>query len=272
MITKYKIIPLTIRAAFIRTNKIDSVKFDSNPIHVRFMQQFFESKRIFLKKLKPNFDPLNMQGIRIYLIILVILSMSVSMLNAQNCPTANVELGSQAEIDSFVVTFGDCTIIEHDLAIRETAGNIKDLSGLRLIGSQFNIINNNSLVNFNGLKSITANFINFNVRDNDNLTSLGGLEEFSFNRTELRIENNSSISDITALSQWPFSLINGIAINGNAQLSEWSIESICKNINENFKYKFANNLEGCNTNEEVINACNNLTTAMREERMQEVLI
>lgn len=186
----------------------------------------------------------------------------------QTCPTGDVLLTSQAEVDAFAINFPDCTMISFPNALVVSGDDIVDLSplsqittletvtidtnpqlvsltglenlvdffageltisnnpllvslsGLGGFGSTTQIINNDSLLNLEGLNSLlgadelviegndalqnligldtySAGFI-FTVRNNVNLSSLEGLGNFN-SIYELSIENNPILTDITAL-------------------------------------------------------------------------
>lgn len=95
------------------------------------------------------------------------------------CPTGDVILESQAQVDDFVANFPACEIIEGDLIINPIViGDIVNISGI------------NSLLTINGSLRIRRTTIT-NTLNFDNLEFIGG---------DLEIENNFEIIDISGFN------------------------------------------------------------------------
>lgn len=87
-----------------------------------------------------------------------------------NCPEGNLTLGSQAEVDGFRSTYGDCAALPGDLIINGTdIVNLDSLSNLYQIGGQL-IIENTGLENLHGLDHILYTTIShLSIRNNPSL-------------------------------------------------------------------------------------------------------
>jgi hypothetical protein len=116
------------------------------------------------------------------------------------CPTGDISLTSQAEIDAFPMTYLLCDTFDVDITI--SGPDIADLSGLaqiEVMGGQLIIENNPNLVNFDGLGPISFNTGGLFVVGNPSLESLS---TFSGVATGFGITlfENDNLTDITGLS------------------------------------------------------------------------
>ena len=162
-----------------------------------------------------------------------------------------------------------------------------DLSGLdnvTTVGGAMMIKENNMLTSLTGLESLNSISLNISIIDNDLLTSLTGLNNLS-SAFGLYIESNETLSDLTALSNlstWgggslrvrnnlllteltgldnidPESILN-LYIYENPLLPLCEVESVCDYLNDpdpdpDRITEIHDNASGCNTEEEVIEAC-----------------
>jgi len=111
---------------------------------------------------------------RLFTIALCLCSSIV--LSGQSCFSSGITFNTQADIDLFGASYGNCSIIDGDVHI-DGAG-ITNLNGLLSI-TQINgelEIENTSLVNFSGLDNLVSVKQNLYIEDNDNLQSLIGLD------------------------------------------------------------------------------------------------
>jgi|TARA_R110000737_G_scaffold289922_1_gene296453 hypothetical protein len=91
--------------------------------------------------------------------ILVFLVFIVALLSIHaDCPTSDIVLTSQADIDAFPSNYPGCTNMLHHVTIEESvAGKIVNLNGLSQltsIGGDFFILNNSALTDLTGLGSL----------------------------------------------------------------------------------------------------------------------
>lgn len=102
------------------------------------------------------------------------------------CPTGDVTLETQDEVEQFLIDFPNCTIISGDFEIgKEGGSDISDLSDLNNIASivgDLYVYENPNLLDLSGLGGLTdsgdlyiyTNDILTNVNDLSNLASTGG--------------------------------------------------------------------------------------------------
>ncbi len=123
------------------------------------------------------------------------------------CPTGNIILSSQAQIDAFPTTYAGCTVMPYDIKIEESvAGNITNLNGLSQltaiggtliiqyntalpslaglnaltsVGGTFYIFQNSALASLTDLSALTSISVGFYIHRNRNLTNLIGLNGFT---------------------------------------------------------------------------------------------
>lgn len=137
-----------------------------------------------------------------------------SFCSAPICPTGNVTLTTQAEVDAFVAQYPNCTEINGNLTIN--GFNIPNLSGLSNLTSitgelLINITINNS-VNVTGLQNISSVGGKLTIYRIGNLTNVNFLSGLT---TVGSIEiGNEILTNIQGLSNITGALSGGIFING----------------------------------------------------------
>lgn len=152
--------------------------------------------------------------------------------------------------------------------------NFEGLESLTAIKGSLSVDYNPNLLNFSGLNSLTSigdsSMVmgNLEIQSNDALTSLAGLENLISIVGDLRIgiafngwgAPNPTLSDISALEN--INNIGGNLIIVNSELlSNCAIQSICDYISTpNGSIGFENNATGCNSQQEVEEACLNVST------------
>ena len=116
------------------------------------------------------------------------------------CPTGDITLNTQAEVDAFGVSWPNCTDLADTLTIDGwDITNLSGLSGLTSVGASLTIINNPNLINLTGLESLSSVGENLWVYNNDALTSLTGLENLNSVGGKLAISENDILLNLTAL-------------------------------------------------------------------------
>ncbi|WP_299222987.1 T9SS type A sorting domain-containing protein [uncultured Aquimarina sp.] len=110
--------------------------------------------------------------------------------------------------------------------------NLNHLSTLKEIGGQLTIVGCDTLKNLEGLESLAH--------------SVNGW---------LRILGNDELSDITAISDFNPDKITWLNIEGNTKLSICELPNVCRYLEKNGENRIENNAVGCNTVEEVVDAC-----------------
>jgi len=122
------------------------------------------------------------------------------------CPTGNVILTSQQEVNDFAVNYPNCTRINDNLFIEgpeyTVSSNISDLtplSNLRVIGRSLDIFNNGALTTLTGLDNIDSVGFDVSLKNNYVLTSLSGLQNITTVPQELRIDNCDNLKTLSGL-------------------------------------------------------------------------
>ncbi len=130
--------------------------------------------------------------------LLLFLVLSFSCLYSQ-CPTSNIYLSSQEDIDNFKSRYPGCTQFNKELHIY--GDDITNLNGLDELTATTYVVNisRTSLVNLTGLDNITemGTLKIFNNELLENLSGIGQLTEIDGNFT---LQNNSELTDLTDLS------------------------------------------------------------------------
>ena len=119
---------------------------------------------------------------------------------AQDCPTENVVLTSQEQVDSFAIKYPDCTAVD----VRITVGpsqdiiNLDGLANLSVVGILF-VGGNEALRSIAGLTNLeSAEVITFS--QNPLMQNLEGLENLHTVSTAFSVITNRSLKDISAVS------------------------------------------------------------------------
>ncbi len=155
------------------------------------------------------------------------------------CPTGNVILSTQTDVNNFINDYSTCEIIDGDLEI----GNVTDISGissikriegtlrinysnlttlsnfynLEYIGNHFEVINNQNLVsieNFNSLQFVGGTFVIdqnnslTTIKEFNALTDIGNFFNVIFNVSLLTISDFDNLTNVSG----------GIGISGNNAL------------------------------------------------------
>ncbi|SMC42204.1 T9SS type A sorting domain-containing protein [Moheibacter sediminis] len=180
---------------------------------------------------------------------------------ATNCPTGDVILTTQAEVDLFHTTYPDCTTIFGNLyiGIAEGTSNINDISGLenieRIVGGL--TIENTSLTNLTGLNALVQMGDDFVIAGNDLLQNLQAFNSLtSINYSALIIYENNSLTSLSGLDNIDPGSITDLTLSSSQNLSTCDVNSICTYISTfGATYSISGNATGCNSFDEVLEAC-----------------
>jgi hypothetical protein len=118
------------------------------------------------------------------------------------------------------------------------------------------LINNNDRIqNFFGLDQLQKVTSTLQILGNDRLESFEGLGSLVVVGDDLEIENNDSLQSIDELGY--LSIGDYLRIINNPLLSYCSVAGICEFMEQNndSRYTFAGNAEGCNSDEQVDSVC-----------------
>ncbi|MDP2685878.1 MAG: T9SS type A sorting domain-containing protein [Aequorivita sp.] len=140
----------------------------------------------------------------------------------------------------------------------EDNSSLESVDGLdSLVSSNgfFTIRNNTALTNVEGLANFTTCLNMFGISDCPSLTNLSGLENLT-NAPTLAFVDNDQLNDISALSNFDINLLYQILLYGNPELAVCDYPNICQYLNNPSNYaSIYNNATGCNTREEILQAC-----------------
>jgi len=143
----------------------------------------------------------------------------------------------------------DVRILENPILV-----NLIGLENITSIDRKLWIYHNDSLTNLIGLNNITAINENIEIAGNNSLYDLSGLDNLNSINGDIYIVNNNSITSLSGLDS--IETVNYIYIDNNPSLSICDVEGICNYIsNPNSQIHIENNSDGCNSKEEVEEAC-----------------
>ena len=169
-------------------------------------------------------------------ITLVLFVFLINFIGFSQCPTSDIILLSQEEIDDFSSNYPNCSTFTHNLKIDGESSNITNLNGLSLVtNAQEILIIRTQIDDFSGLNNLVdiaslSIWINPNLSSLEGLSSIqtvGGLEMFVNNGLislsgldslqsleSLSLFDNSNLSDISQLSF--LETITYLNISGNS--------------------------------------------------------
>jgi len=122
--------------------------------------------------------------------------------------------------------------------------------------SRFHLAENTAVTSVEGFSSLTSSLNGFGIGNSPLLTSLSGLENLT-NVFLLYLEGNDLLNDISALSNVNINTpLYELVIQGSPELAICDYPNICQYLNNpsNIAYIY-DNAPGCNSREEVLQAC-----------------
>jgi hypothetical protein len=149
------------------------------------------------------------------------------------------------------------TEVGYDLTVQSNPllSSLTGLDSLNTIGGNLLIHNNDSMTNLLGLGSLTEVGNDFAIQSNPALSNFTGLDSLNTIWGNLRIWFNTSLTDISAIENLAY-IGSALTIQYNFDLSECDVQSICSYIADpNGTILIWNNSPGCNSQEEVEEAC-----------------
>ena len=222
-----------------------------------------------------------------FLALLLFLSFKA---NAQ-CPTGNITLTTQAQVNQFKIDYPNCTHISGYLLVGVSSGasditdlsplenitsvggafyiynnpltNIDGLNALTSIGGELDIAHNSVLTNINGLSNLTAIGVYLQLWDNPQLQNLNGLINLTAIGGDLIIEDNTVLNDISGLSNVAVTSITpalgfGLYIVNNPALAVCNLPNFCAylaNPANTHPRTISGNLAQCVNEAAVVAAC-----------------
>src|SRR6218665_1411605 len=106
-------------------------------------------------------------------IIIIVLLFTTKILFAQ-CPTSNITLSTQSQVNNFATNYPNCTTLNYNLTISgNTITNLNGLSNITSTTKQLDIQNCPNLIDVSGLNNlISATGTMFRFLNNPLLTNL----------------------------------------------------------------------------------------------------
>ncbi len=141
------------------------------------------------------------------------------------------------------------------IELNQTILNLNGLNNLHTINGELKIHQNENLVELTGLDNLNS-VENLSIGFNYELISLIGLSHLSIIEGNLSIYNNNLLIGLTGLDNISHESINDIFFAYNNNLTMCEIQSICDYlISPNGIVQIFDNATGCNSQEEVEEAC-----------------
>jgi hypothetical protein len=177
-----------------------------------------------------------------------------------SCLPEGISFTTQEDVDQFLIDYYKCTMIEGDVEIgggtNSNITNLAHLYVLKSIGGGLGIKNADLLKNLSGLDSLAFVGDGLFINDNESLQTLSGLESLASINGALVIQDNVSLTDITGIINIDASTIEDVSIQFNDSLAICDVQSICNYLaGPNATVEINNNATGCNSLEEVGDAC-----------------
>jgi hypothetical protein len=162
----------------------------------------------------------------------------------------NSSLSSLTGLESLTSVGGSLEITLSDLA------HLNGLSQLNAVEGDLRLTQNSSLQNLTGLENLVSTGGGIFISDNGLLTNLVGLNNLNSIAGSLIIAYNNALTGLAGLENIAASTIANLYIANNTSLSTCDVQSICDYlVAPNGTVLIENNAPGCNSPEEVIEAC-----------------
>jgi hypothetical protein len=172
------------------------------------------------------------------------------------CPAGDVTLSNQTEVDDFVTQYPTCNTIDGNLTITGNVSDISGLTNLTTINGNLNVSSTTVLTALTGLNNVATVNGNVTISANTALTSLNGFSNLANFSGNITINANNNLNDISALANVPYTIVNGLSINNNSNLSTCNLDFVCDLvINIPANASISGNATGCNNLTEVQAAC-----------------
>lgn len=199
------------------------------------------------------------------------------------CPTGNIGLSTQAQVDQFKIDYPNCTKISGYLAIGGSVANTNGLSNISTITGSLDISNALSLTDINGLSNLTtigqdaqitnSSLTNLNalsklksiagylfIGNNASLINVNGLSALTSVGQDIDIRNNTVLTDISGLKNTTFNPSGGfgLTILNNPALAVCNLPNFCTylaNPSGTYPRNIQGNLANCLNEQAVITAC-----------------
>jgi len=147
---------------------------------------------------------------------------------------------------------GDDLIVDNNNGLTTLIG----LDGITSVPGYMSLYGNDGLISLSGLDNLTSIGGHLSISQNDVLTSTASLEHLILISGDIWMHDNYSLASLTGLDNIVSDSITGLHIYNNTSLSLCDVQSICDYlVSPNGEVEIYNNAPGCNSHEEVEEAC-----------------
>lgn len=160
------------------------------------------------------------------------------------CPSGNLTINNQAEADSFVANYPNCTTINGNLTINgvttinltpfnnlitingdliisgTNVSNTLNLNNITTINGNLNITYNLQLENLNGLENLNSIGLDLWLESNDNMVNLNGINNLNTIGQNLIIDYNLILNSLNGLNNLA-TVTNNVVIYENNELTNF---------------------------------------------------
>jgi hypothetical protein len=142
---------------------------------------------------------------------------------AQSCLPAGITFTSQSQIDSFPFNYPGCSEVIGNLRVENnTILNLNGLSQITSIGGSLELIGNTSLTNLSGLENLTSIGKTLDLYYNTTLTSIQALSSLTHVGENIWVDDNFALPNLEGLNNVT-TLNNGnLEIGGNYSLIDFT--------------------------------------------------
>src|SRR5690606_3124641 len=175
------------------------------------------------------------------------------------CPEGDVQLFSQADVNTFAMAYPSCRHIEGNLFI--SGNTITDLTPLANLVSvaEMLTINNTQLTSLEGLNNLESVGYYMSIYENSLLTNLNDLSGLTYVYNNLQIYNNNVLTDISGLQNLDLGVLGGyygLYIKDNINLSACNLPNSCTYLaNPENPTTISGNAGGCLNDFAMMVAC-----------------
>lgn len=187
--------------------------------------------------------------------------LNLNGLNVLTSIGGNLSIDGTTELTDFhgldnLTTIGGYCFIGPNYGLTSFEG----LNNLKNIGQGFLISENDAITNLSGLEGLTSIGNYLGIQRNKMLTNFTGLDNLSSIGAALTIESNDALTSLSGIEKIDAASIVNLMIVRNNVLTFCEVKSICNFIfNPNGMISIDLNATGCNSEEEIKTACENIS-------------
>ena len=175
-------------------------------------------------------------------------------------PSNTTSLTTLSGMNNLISVGGALEVTGTDVLI-----NLSGLENLTTIGENIEIGGNEALSNLTGLNNLTSIGGDIWIGENTALTSLTGLENLTTIGGSLEIFDNDALTSLVGIEHVEAASINSLSISYNSLLSACAVQSVCDYlIIPGSNVDIYDNAPGCNSQQEVEDACDSITFVKNE--------